>query len=72
MLLHKPLNLPKIRWIFLYKLYSIGCNFLWFLFLIIRPQSKKFKDHQKMVNELKVGNKIVTTGGIVGVVKDCR
>lgn len=43
--------------------------FVIFYFLIIRPQSKKFKDHQKMVNELKVGNKIVTTGGIVGVVK---
>jgi preprotein translocase subunit YajC len=43
--------------------------FVIFYFLIIRPQSKKFKEHQKMVNELKVGNKVITTGGILGVVK---
>ena len=41
-----------------------------FYFLIIRPQSKKMKEHQDMVNNLKVGNKVVTSGGIVGVVKD--
>ena len=39
-----------------------------FYFLIIRPQSKKFKDHQTMVNALKTGDKVITTGGIIGVV----
>ena len=37
-----------------------------FYFLILRPQSKKYKDHQKMVDSLKKGVKVVTTGGIVG------
>ncbi len=41
-----------------------------FYFLIVRPQSKKMKDHQIMVNSLKVGNKVVTSGGIIGVVKE--
>lgn len=41
-----------------------------FYFLIVRPQSKKMKDHQIMVNNLKVGNKVVTSGGIIGVVKE--
>ncbi len=40
-----------------------------FYFLMIRPQSKKYKEHQEMVNSLKSGTKVVTTGGIVGVVK---
>lgn len=41
-----------------------------FYFLIIRPQSKKMKEHQEMVNNLKSGTKVVTNGGIIGVVKD--
>ena len=41
-----------------------------FYFLIIRPQTKKMKEHQEMVNNLKIGNKVLTSGGIVGVVKE--
>ena len=41
-----------------------------FYFLIIRPQSKKMKDHQAIINALKIGDKIITSGGIIGVVKD--
>lgn len=44
--------------------------FVVFYFLIVRPQTKKMKDHQLMVNNLKVGNKVITSGGIIGVVKD--
>ncbi len=40
-----------------------------FYFLIIRPQSKKFKDHQALVNNLKIGDKVITNGGIIGVVR---
>lgn len=42
--------------------------FVIFYFLIVRPQSKKMKDHQQMVKNLKVGDKVVTNGGIIGVV----
>jgi preprotein translocase subunit YajC len=37
---------------------------LWFL--MIRPQMKKSKEHQKMVTELAKGDEVVTQGGIVG------
>lgn len=37
-----------------------------FYFLIIRPQSKKIREHQNMVQKLGKGDKIVTSGGIFG------
>lgn len=40
-----------------------------FYFLIIRPQSKKYKEHQAMVEEIKSGQKVVTNAGILGVIK---
>ena len=41
-------------------------------FLMIRPQSKKAKQHQLMLAELKKGDKVVTIGGIYGVVVEVR
>ena len=35
-------------------------------FLVLRPQSKKAKEHQKMLTELKKGEEVVTQGGIIG------
>lgn len=35
-------------------------------FLLIRPQQKKMKEHQNMVNELRRGDQIVTQGGVIG------
>ena len=43
-----------------------------FYFLIIRPQSKKQKDTQKMLSALKKGDKIVTIGGIHGTIQTVR
>ncbi|MDF1797029.1 MAG: preprotein translocase subunit YajC [Coxiellaceae bacterium] len=37
-----------------------------FYFLLIRPQSKKTKEHRQRMSELKVGDEIATSGGIVG------
>jgi preprotein translocase subunit YajC len=37
-----------------------------FWFLVIRPQQKKGKLHQQMLNELKAGDVVVTQGGIIG------
>ena len=42
--------------------------FVIFYFFLIRPQQRKAKEHKKMVEELKRGDKVVTTGGIVGTV----
>lgn len=38
-------------------------------FLIIRPQSKKAKDHAALISGLKVGDEVVTSGGIIGRIK---
>lgn len=37
---------------------------LWFI--MIRPQMKKAKEHQKMVSELAKGDEVITAGGVVG------
>jgi preprotein translocase subunit YajC len=37
-------------------------------FLIIRPQQRRVKEHREMVNNVRRGDTIVTTGGIVGKV----
>ena len=42
--------------------------FVIFIFLI-RPQQKKVKEHKKMVESLKRGDKVITSGGIVGTVE---
>jgi len=43
--------------------------FVIFYFFLIRPQKKKIKDHKIMVNSLKRGDQIITSGGIVGTVE---
>ena len=43
--------------------------FVIFYFFLIRPQQKKVKEHKKMVESLKRGDKIITTGGIVGSIE---
>jgi preprotein translocase subunit YajC len=42
--------------------------FVIFYFFLIRPQQKRVKEHQKMVNALKKDDKVLTSGGIYGVV----
>lgn len=37
-----------------------------FYFLLIRPQQKKAKAHQKMLEEIKKGDEVVTNGGLIG------
>ena len=43
--------------------------FVIFYFFLIRPQQKKVKDHKQMVESLKRGDQIVTSGGIIGTVE---
>ncbi|MBI1954230.1 MAG: preprotein translocase subunit YajC [Proteobacteria bacterium] len=42
--------------------------FVVFYFLLIRPQQKKMKEHQAMLNSLKRGDKVITSGGIIGTI----
>lgn len=40
--------------------------FVIFYFLLIRPQQKQRKQHQSLLSNLKVGDNVLTTGGIYG------
>jgi preprotein translocase subunit YajC len=42
--------------------------FVIFYFLLIRPQQKRQKEHQRMIEQLKRGDNVVTAGGIHGTV----
>jgi len=39
-----------------------------FYFLVIRPQQTKLKNHHEMINAIKKGDKILTSGGIIAIV----
>ena len=43
--------------------------FIIFYFFLIRPQQKKVKEHKIMVQNLKRGDQVVTSGGIIGTVE---
>jgi len=59
---------------------SMGDSFLGFLpliiifvvfyYLLIRPQSKKQKEHRETISSLEVGNEVVTAGGVLGKIKE--
>tara|TARA_Y100001935_G_scaffold215618_1_gene187115 strand:+ start:18 stop:302 length:285 start_codon:yes stop_codon:yes gene_type:complete len=42
--------------------------FVIFYFFLIRPQQKRVKDHKNMVESLKRGDEVITSGGIIGTV----
>ena len=43
-----------------------------FYFLIIRPQQKRQRELQETVANLKIGDRVVTTGGVIGVITTIR
>ena len=43
--------------------------FVIFYFFLIRPQQKRVKDHKIMVEGLKTGDEVITSGGIIGTVE---
>ena len=43
--------------------------FVIFYFFLIRPQQKKAKEHKQMTADLKRGDQIITTGGIIAIVE---
>tara|TARA_Y100000996_G_scaffold386396_1_gene344405 strand:+ start:290 stop:568 length:279 start_codon:yes stop_codon:yes gene_type:complete len=43
--------------------------FVIFYFFLIRPQQKKVKEHRNMVQNLKRGDEIISSGGIIGKVE---
>lgn len=48
-------------------IYMIGI-FVLFYFLFVHPQKKRQKKHQEMISNLKVNDKVITIGGILGTI----
>ena len=46
--------------------------FIIFYFLLIRPQQKRQKEHQRLLSDLKTGDKVVTTSGIHGLIANVK
>ncbi|RMF87326.1 MAG: preprotein translocase subunit YajC [Nitrospinota bacterium] len=46
--------------------------FVIFYFLLIRPQVKRQKEHKRMLDNLKRGDRVVTSGGIYGTITKIR
>lgn len=49
-------------------LLMLGIMFAIFYFLLIRPQQKRAKEHKQLIDNLKVGDAVVTAGGMHGKV----
>jgi preprotein translocase subunit YajC len=49
-------------------LIMFGAIFLIFYFMIIRPQQKKAKERNKLLSNLEKGDKIITSGGVHGII----
>ena len=48
----------------------IGLMFVMMYFMIIRPQSKRAKEHRAMLEALSKGDEVVTNGGMLGKVSE--
>ncbi len=46
--------------------------FVIFYFLLIRPQQKRQKEHERLVNSVKTGDKVVTSSGLHGIVANVK
>ncbi len=53
---------------FLINLLPLVLIIVIFYLLLIRPQQKRVKEHKQMIESLKKGDKVITTGGIYGVI----
>ena len=53
---------------FVSTIIMFGAIFLIFYFMIIRPQQKRAKEREKMLSNMQKGDKVVTSGGLHGVI----
>jgi preprotein translocase subunit YajC len=51
-----------------FSLIMIAAIFVLFYFMLIRPQNKRAKEHRELINHLKKGDEIITSGGILAKV----
>ncbi len=51
-------------------LIMVGLFFVFMYFMIIRPQSKRQKEHKQLMQSLDKGNEVITQGGVAGRIRD--
>ena len=51
-----------------FSLVMIAVIFVLFYFMLIRPQNKRAKEHRALISQVKVGDEVVTSGGILAKV----
>lgn len=56
----------------LMQMFPLILIFVLFYFVLIRPQQKRQKEHEKLVSSLKTGDKVVTNAGIHGVIANVK
>ncbi|PWU07481.1 MAG: preprotein translocase subunit YajC [Verrucomicrobia bacterium] len=54
------------------QILPLGFIVLIFYFLVIRPQQRKQKEHQRLLQNLKTGDKVVTSAGIHGLISNVK
>ena len=52
----------------LFLIVYLGLIFVLMYMLLIRPQRKKQKEHERLISELKKGDKVLTNGGMFGTI----
>lgn len=57
---------------FLVQMFPLILIFVLFYFVLIRPQQKRQKEHQKLVSALQSGDKVVTNAGIHGIIANVK
>lgn len=53
-----------------FSLVMIAAIFVLFYFMLIRPQNKRAKEHRELIGNLKKGDEIITSGGMLAKVTD--
>ena len=61
-----PIDAPSAGNAFAWNMGLILVLVVMFYVLLIRPQQKRFAEHRAMVDALKKGDKVITSGGLVG------
>ena len=59
---------PPVKPHFVEQMVPFILIFLLFYFLLIRPAHKRQKKHQDLLGQLKKGDQVITTGGILGII----
>lgn len=65
----QPPEAPGAMEAFIWNLGLVGLMVALFYVLLIRPQQRRFKEHSEMLRGLKKGDKVVTGGGLIGVIE---